>query len=102
MARVGLMLYTVREDCARDLERTLRAVAGASYEGVELFDLHGHEPEAVRGWLDELGLAVAGRHAALDVLENELSELARELRVLDCDRIVLSWIEPPATRAEAS
>ena len=43
MARIGLMLYTVRQDCARDFEGTLRAVASLGYEGVELFDLHGHD-----------------------------------------------------------
>jgi sugar phosphate isomerase/epimerase len=101
MAKVGLMLYTVRDDCARDLAGTLRAVAGLGYEGVELFDLHGHEPEVVRGWLDDLGLPVAGRHASLDALENGLPELAAELRVLGCDRLALSWIDPPSTREEA-
>jgi sugar phosphate isomerase/epimerase len=101
MARVGLMLYTVREDCARDLEGTLRAVAELGYEGVELYDLYGLEPEVVRRWLDDLGLPVAGRHASLDMLENGLPELAAELRVLGCDRLALSWIDPPSTRAEA-
>ena len=56
VARVGLMLYTVREDCARDFEGTLRAVASLGYEGVEFFDLHGHAAATVRGWLDELRL----------------------------------------------
>ena len=93
------MLYTVRDDCAHDLEGTLRAVAGLGYEGVELYSLHGHEPEVVRGWLDDLGLPVAGRHASLDALENGLPELAGELRVLGCDRLALSWIDPPGTRA---
>ena len=102
MARVGLMLYTVREDCARDFEGTLRAVASLGYEGVELFDLHGHEAAEVRGWLDELGLAVAGRHAGLDALESRLPELAAECRTLGCERLVLSWIQPPATRGEAT
>jgi hypothetical protein len=32
MARVGLMLYTVRDDCERDLEGTLRAVAALGYD----------------------------------------------------------------------
>ena len=72
MARIGLMLYTVREDCARDFEGTLRAVASLGYEGVELFDLHGHDAAAVRGWLDELGLVACGRHAALDALDPAL------------------------------
>ena len=73
------MLYTLREECARDFEGTLRAVAAIGYEGVELFDLHGHEPAEVRALLDELGLDVAGRHAGLDALESDLPALAAEL-----------------------
>jgi len=97
VARVGLMLYTVREDCARDFEGTLRAVASLGYEGVEFFELHGHDAATVRGWLDEFGLVACGRHAALDVLETRLPTLAAECATLGSDRLVLSWIEPPAS-----
>jgi sugar phosphate isomerase/epimerase len=101
VARVGLMLYTVRENCARDFEGTLRAVASLGYEGVELFDLHGHEAAEVRGWLEELGLEVAGRHAGLDALESRLPELAAECEAVGTDRLVLSWIEPPGSEDAA-
>lgn len=101
MARVGLMLYSVRDECAHDFEGTLRAVAELGYEGVELFDLHGHEAEEVRGWLDELGLAVAGRHVSQEATETRLQELAGEVEALGTARIVLSWIEPPASDPQA-
>jgi sugar phosphate isomerase/epimerase len=95
------MLYTLRDDCARDFRGTLTEVAALGYEGVELFDLHGHAPEAVRSWLDELGLVAVGRHAGLDALEHELPALAEELALLGADRIALSWIDPPASSADA-
>jgi sugar phosphate isomerase/epimerase len=94
VARVGLMLYTIREECERDLAGTLRRVAELGYEGVELWQLHGNEAAQVRSWLDELGLAAAGRHASLDALESELPQLAKELSVLGTDRVALSWLEP--------
>jgi sugar phosphate isomerase/epimerase len=100
VSRIGLMLYTVREECARDFAGTLRAVAELGYEGVELFDLYGNDPAEVRGRLDELGLAVAGLHAQLGALDDSLPELAADLRALGSDRLVLSWIEPPATRED--
>lgn len=101
MIRIGLMLYTVREACARDLEGVLRSVAEIGYDGVELYDLHGHEAARVRGWLDASGLAVAGRHADLNALETRLPALADELGTLGCERIALSWIDPPASSEEA-
>ncbi len=94
MARIGLMLYSVRDECARDFEGVLRAVAAMGYEGVEIFDLHGREPAAIRGWLDELGLVAVSRHAGLDVLETRLPELAEEGRVLGWRRLALSWLDP--------
>lgn len=100
MAGVALMLYTVREECARDFEGTVREVARVGYDGVEFWQLHGHEPERVRGWLDELGLVAVGRHAGLQALEEELPQLAAELRVLGTDRIALSYIEPGPGKAE--
>jgi sugar phosphate isomerase/epimerase len=100
MPRIGLMLYTIRDECSRDLQGSLRAVSELGFDGVELFDLHGHDAAAVRSWLDELGLGVAGRHAGLAALEAELEELAEELRVLGSERLVLSWIDPPESAAE--
>ena len=94
MVRVGLMLYTLRAECERDLEGTLRSVAGLGYEGVEFWQFHGHEPVRVRGWLDEVGLVAVGAHASIGRLEDELPLLADELRVLETDRVALSFIEP--------
>jgi sugar phosphate isomerase/epimerase len=99
--RVGLQLYTVRAESARDPEQTLRAVAEMGYEGVEIFDLMGVDAQRVRGWLDERGLAVAGRHTRLETIETELDELVEEAGVLGTRRLVVAWVEPPETSAEA-
>ena len=101
MTQVGLMLYTVRDECARDLEGVLRSVAEIGYDGVELFDLHGHDASQVRHWLDGFGLVAAGRHAGLNALETQLPALAEELRTLGTNRIALSWIDPPETSDDA-
>ena len=94
MARVALQLYTIREECERDLEGTLQRIGAQGYDGVELFQLHGEEPGTVRGWLDDAGLVAAGRHAGLAALEDELPALAAELAVLGTDRIAISWVDP--------
>jgi sugar phosphate isomerase/epimerase len=94
VARVGLMLYTIRDECERDLAGTLRRVAELGYDGVEFWQLHGNDPAEVRGWLDELGLAVAGRHTDLEELDTRLPQLADELQVLGTNRAALGWIEP--------
>jgi sugar phosphate isomerase/epimerase len=94
MSRVALMLYSVRQAAADDLEGTLRQVAALGYEGVELFDLHGHPAVRVAGWLDELGLPVVGRHARLEAIENDLPALVTEAAVLGWKRLLIAWVDP--------
>ena len=92
--RLGLMLWTVREECARAFEPTLREVARMGYEGVELFDLHGHAPEEVASWLADTGLVACGRHTSLDAVESQLPTLAAEARMLGWRRLVVAWVDP--------
>jgi sugar phosphate isomerase/epimerase len=94
VARLGLMLYSVREACAADFEGTLREVGALGFEGVELFDLHGERPVDVAAWLDESALLACGRHASLEAIEAGLRELADEARTLGWRRLVVSWIDP--------
>lgn len=101
MSRIALQLYTVRDICAEDLAGALATSAGLGFEGVELHDLHGHSPRAVRAMLDANDLVACGRHAALPSIESELEDLADELGALGTDRLIVSWIEPPASAAAA-
>jgi sugar phosphate isomerase/epimerase len=101
MSRIALQLYTVRDLCAEDLAGSLATTAALGFEGVELHDLYGHPADAVRRLLDENGLVASSRHASLPLIETEIEELAEELRVLGTDRLVVAWIEPPATAADA-
>jgi sugar phosphate isomerase/epimerase len=94
MSRVALQLWTIRDECERDLAGALARVGSLGYDGVELFHLHALDPSALRTLLDANGLVVAGRHAALEAIERELPSLAAEAEVLGSDRIAISWIDP--------
>ena len=100
MARLGLMLYTVRDECARDFPATLREVASLGFVGVELFDLHGLRPAEVARVLDETGLVACGRHASLETIESGLPELAAEADELGWRRLVVSWVDPASLGRE--
>ncbi len=93
-ARIGLMLWTVRRECDRAFESTLREVAAIGYQGVELVELHGHEPDDVAAWLADTGLVACGRHASLDAVESELPALAAEAGTLGWRRLSVSWVDP--------
>ena len=80
LARVGLQLYSLRDDARRDLERTLADIAAAGYRDVEMlgsFNNFGMAPARVRQVLERNGLRAPSTHvsgAALDNLERQLDD----------------------------
>lgn len=72
---VGVQLYSVREDAAKDLPRVLAVVREAGYEGVEFAGYYGHSAAAIRKMLTNEGLACCGSHVAWELLQpNRLAE----------------------------
>ena len=75
---IALQLYSVREDCARDLPGTLEAVAKMGYEGVEFAGYYGRDAKELRTLCDNMGLKVAGTHTGLNTLLGD--ELKRTVK----------------------
>jgi len=66
--KIGLQLYSVRDDCAKDLPGTIEAVAKMGYMGVEFAGYYDRTAKQIRKMLDNNGLACCGTHTALDTL----------------------------------
>lgn len=72
---IAVQLYSVRDDCARDLSKTLKRIAEMGYDGVEFAGYHGCSAKDLRKMLDDLNLKVAGTHIAINTLfEDELEK----------------------------
>ena len=72
---VGVQLYSVREQCAKDLPGTLAAIAKFGYKGVEFAGYHNRSAKELRKMLDDLGLVACGTHTPYaTVLPDKLAE----------------------------
>lgn len=100
MPKIGLQLYTVKDEAARDLLGTLRSVAEMGYEGVEFAGYHDVAPEAIAGVLSQTGLVSAATHIMLGPLEARLDEEVATCRTLACPTIICPFV-PKAERETA-
>lgn len=90
---MGLQLYSIREDAARDLPGTLKAVARMGYDGVEFAGYYGHAAKDIRKWLDDLGLMCCGTHTSLASLTGD--ELPRTIefnQALGNKYLIVPWL----------
>lgn len=90
---IGLQLYSVRDDCARNFPGTLKAVAKMGYETVEFAGYYNRTAEELRKILDDLGLKVAGTHIGLDkLLGDELAKTVEFNKDLGNKFLIVPWI----------
>ncbi len=62
---IGIQLYTVRREMARDVDATLATIAGIGYREVEFAGLFNHSAADVRTMLDRHGLVAPSSHVGL-------------------------------------
>jgi sugar phosphate isomerase/epimerase len=80
LRRVGIQLYSLRDDAKRDLERTLADIAAIGYRDIELLasmNNFGMPPSRLRQVLDRLGLRAPSTHVdarAFDDLDRQLDD----------------------------
>lgn len=98
--RIGLQLYTVRSLMSQDPAALFDAVAAIGYREVEFAGYFGHAPSALRGWLDNAGLAAPAAHVGADDLAGPGLDSALEAAsALGHRWLVLPWI-PENQRTE--
>src|SRR5215510_1751890 len=70
--RLGLQLYTVRDQMGKDFEGTLAKVAAAGYREVEFAGYFDHSPKDVRAILDRHRLTAPSAHVDYASVETKL------------------------------
>ncbi len=68
---IGVQLYSVRDDCKKDLPGTLKAVAKMGYAAVEFAGYYDYKAADLRKMLDDNGLKCCGTHTGLETVQSD-------------------------------
>ena len=96
---IGVQLYSIRDDCARDLPGTLAAVAEMGFDGVEFAGYYGYTAKDLRKLLDDNGLKCCGTHTRLDSLLGDEFEATVEFNEMIGNRYLVVPSLPPERRS---
>jgi sugar phosphate isomerase/epimerase len=96
---VGLEMYSVRDELAKDPEGTVRAVAAMGYAGLEFyapyFDWSEAQTKQMRKVLDELGIRCFSTHNDVKYLAPENLSKARDRNLILGSRYVVQAYSEP-------
>ncbi len=98
IAKVGLQLYTVRDQMEHDFEGTIAKVAAVGYKEVEFAGLFNHSPKEVRAILDKNGLTAVSCHVDYEVVEKQWPETIEAAKIMGQTYIVCPGIPGAQTK----
>jgi sugar phosphate isomerase/epimerase len=92
---IGLQLYSVRSECAKDLPGVLAKVAKMGYQGVEFAGYYDYKAKDLRKLLDDNHLVCCGTHTAWETLaDDKLAETIEFNKVLGNKFLICPWLQP--------
>ena len=90
---IGIQLYTLGPDAAKDVDGTFKALAAIGYRTVELAGFLGKTPAEFRAALDRAGLSAPSAHiqarGGAGTFEGDLGKLADDLHVIGVKTAVM-------------
>jgi sugar phosphate isomerase/epimerase len=95
---IGLQLYTVRDDMAKNFDGTLKAVAAAGYKEVEAAGFYNRSAAEFRKALDNVGLRCPSAHYPLKELLEGTGQKIAFAKELGLEYMVCSfpWVSDPS------
>jgi sugar phosphate isomerase/epimerase len=98
--RIGLQLYTVRDQMKIDFDGTVAGVAKIGYKEVEFAGYFGKTPKEARAVLDKNGLTSPSAHHPMDALEKNISEILDGAHVIGQKFIVCPYLDEKSRTAD--
>jgi sugar phosphate isomerase/epimerase len=89
---VGLQLYSLREQFAKDVPATLDQVRGFGIQYVELAGTYNMAPGKFKEQLDARGLKGISGHFAFEQLRDHVEDVARDAQALGLQYVGCAWI----------
>jgi sugar phosphate isomerase/epimerase len=93
LSRIGLQLYTLRNEMAKDLPGTLAQVAAVGYKEVEFAGYFNRPAQEIRALLDKHGLSAPAAHVPLAAVEKGLDKAIEEAKVVGHRYLVCPYLD---------
>lgn len=90
--KIGLQLYSVRDDMAQDMYAALKKVKEIGYDYVEFAGYFDHSAEEVRSMLDEVGLTCISVHQAYSLFLEEGQKAVDYLKTIGAKYAAIPWM----------
>jgi sugar phosphate isomerase/epimerase len=99
LSKIGVQLYTVRADMAKDFDGSLKKIAELGYKEVEFAGYYNRTPQQIKTLLDQLGLTAPSAHVPIDALRNSLDQTIETAKAIGHRYLICPFLMPPERKS---
>ena len=90
--KLGLQLYSIREQLEKDFYGTLEKVKEMGYDGCEFAGIYGNDPNEINKKCAELGLVPISAHVTYDELIADTEKAVNIYKTIGCKYIAVPYL----------
>ena len=101
MFKLGIQIYSVRDEYAQNPLSCFRQMKQCGYDGAELFgSIKTHPAEQLKAWLEEAGLEICGYHTQVAEIREDIDAVIAYNRTLGNRFVIVPAPAGPMSTAE--
>lgn len=89
--KLGVALYTLREECKNDFKKTLEVIAELGFDGVEFAGFHNMKSGELSDILKENNITAISSHTSIEELTDDLDEVIRYNKEIGNKGLICPW-----------
>jgi len=93
LSKVGLQLYTVRDEMKKDVAGTLAHVAKTGYKELEFAGYFNHSPAELKKMIGDLGMTAPSTHVQLGATAADWEKTVADAKTLGATYVTVAWID---------
>ena len=90
--KIGIQLYSLRDEMEKDMDATLKAVAEMGYDCVEFAGYYDHTAQEVKAMCEKYGLEPISVHQRHDVFLEDAENAVDYLKTLGIKYCAIPWL----------
>lgn len=90
--KIGLQVYSIRDDAASDFAAAMKKVKEMGYDGVELAGAYGLSAAEIKKVLEDVGLEVISAHIPLEDMEKDPDGIFSFYEEIGCRFAAVPWM----------
>ncbi len=94
LSKIGVQLYTLRNDLQKDFEGTIAKVAGVGYQQVEFAGYYNRTPQQVKDVLTKNKLEAPSAHVAIKDLRENLAKSVETAQAVGHKLVICPFLMP--------